>query len=57
MIGETLGGPAGLVAASVPDLTSRSVDGVLRFELSPHLSIHHTHDGEAGGGRTWHLSF
>lgn len=58
MVGETLGGAAGLVAESVPALTSQTVDGMLRFELSPHLSLNGDHDGcEAGGGRKWHLSF
>ena len=34
-----LGGERGLLARSIPPLTSRTVDGALRFELSPHFGI------------------
>lgn len=56
MVGEALGGRAGFLADSVPHLSVRRVDGSLRFELAPHLSIGHADtDGMAGGSR-WQMS-
>jgi len=58
MVGQALGSPSGLMAGSVPEVTSREVDGTVRFELTPHLSIsrHEDHDCNAGGGQKWQLS-
>jgi hypothetical protein len=55
VIGTALGGSKGLLARSIPPLTPRSVDGAIRFELSPHLGIHDDRD-EVLGGRRWQIS-
>lgn len=55
VIGSAPGGARGLLAKSIPPLTSRTVDGALRFELSPHLGIHDDRD-EVLGGRRWQIS-
>lgn len=54
-IGDAIGGNAGLLAGSIPQLTAVDVSGALRFELTPHLSSGHGQDGETEG-RPWHLS-
>jgi hypothetical protein len=54
-IGTTIGGERGLLARSIPPLTSRTVEGVVRFELSPHFGIHDDRE-ETGGGRAWQIS-
>ncbi|WP_454659090.1 serine protease [Bosea beijingensis] len=54
-VGDAIGGNAGLLAGSIPQLTAVDVGGSLRFELTPHLSSGHEHDGEAEG-KPWHLS-
>jgi hypothetical protein len=54
-IGPELGSPKGLLAGNTPPLTSRMVDGALRFELAPHFGIHDDKD-ETLGGRTWQIS-
>ena len=53
-IGGAIGSEKGLLAKSIHPLTARSVDGSLRFELSPHLGIHD--DEESEGGRAWQIS-
>lgn len=55
MVGEALGGEAGLLADSVPLLDARSQDGAIRFELTPHLALGHAHENEAGG-MPWRIS-
>jgi hypothetical protein len=54
-IGTTIGSRRGLLAKSIPPLTARTVDGLVRFELSPHFGIHDDRD-DTGGGRTWQIS-
>lgn len=54
MIGDSLGTGLGLLERSIRPLTSGMVDGALRFELNPHLSLDHEH--EELGGRQWTIS-
>lgn len=54
-IGNAIGGGKGLLAKSMPPLTSRTVEGTLRFELTPHLGIHDDQD-DPQGGRVWQIS-
>ena len=54
-IGTAIGGERGLLAKSIPPLTARTVNGLVRFELSPHFGIHDDRD-DIGGGRTWQTS-
>lgn len=54
-IGPEIGSERGLLARSTPPLTSRVIDGSVRFELSPHFGIHDDRD-EAQGGRRWQIS-
>ena len=54
-IGNTIGGQRGLLAKSIPPLTARTVDGLVRFELTPHFGIHDDRE-DTGGGRTWQTS-
>jgi hypothetical protein len=55
VIGSAVGGAKGLLARSIPPLTSRTVDGAVRFELSPHFGIHDDRD-DVLGGRRWQIS-
>jgi hypothetical protein len=54
-IGSAIGGERGLLAGNMPPLTSDEVDGVVRFELSPHFGIHDDVD-DPDGGRVWQIS-
>jgi hypothetical protein len=54
-IGAAIGSEKGLLARNTPPLTSRTVDGAVRFELSPHFGIHDDQHDEQGG-RTWQIS-
>jgi hypothetical protein len=54
-IGEALESPKGLVGGTIAPLTARTVDGELRFELSPHFGIHDDKDDETGS-RQWQIS-
>ena len=54
-ISTAIGGEKGLLAKSVAPLSSRKVDGTVRFELAPHIGIHDDrHD--VLGGRSWQIS-
>jgi hypothetical protein len=54
-ISSAIGGEKGLLAKSVAPMSSRKVDGTVRFELSPHIGIHDDrHD--ILGGRSWQIS-
>jgi hypothetical protein len=53
-IGAAPGGEKGLLPGHIPPLTSRVVDGALRFELTPHFGIHE-HDDDHGS-RQWEIS-
>jgi hypothetical protein len=54
-IGAEVGGERGLLLKSIPPLISRTVDGAVRFELSPHFGIHEDED-DTYGGRAWQIS-
>lgn len=54
-IGSVLGGDRGLLIQSTPPLTSQTIDGALRFELSPHFGIHDDRD-DPEGGLAWQIS-
>jgi hypothetical protein len=54
-IGTAFGSEKGLLARSIQPLMARTVDGAVRFELSPHFGIHDDKD-EAHGGRAWQIS-
>lgn len=54
-IGASIGGEKGLLAKGISPLTSRVVDGGVRFELSPHFNLCDDED-EVQGGRRWQLS-
>lgn len=54
-IGETLESPKGMVGGTIAPLTARTVDGALRFELSPHFGIHDDCCDEMGS-RQWQIS-
>ena len=54
-IGEALESPKGMVGGTIAPFMARSVDGELRFELSPHFGIHDDEDDEMGS-RQWQIS-
>jgi hypothetical protein len=54
-IGEALQSPKGMVPGKIAPFTARTVDGGLRFELSPHFGIHSDEDDEMGS-RQWQIS-
>jgi len=54
-IGEALESPKGMVGGTIAPFMARTVDGALRFELSPHFGIHDDEDDEMGG-RQWQIS-
>jgi hypothetical protein len=54
-IGPALGGENGLLARSLRPVTSQTVDGEVRFELSPHFGIASDED-DVYGGRAWQIS-
>jgi hypothetical protein len=54
-VGSVIGGDKGLLVQGTPPLTSRTIDGAVRFELFPHFGIHDDRD-DPEGGRTWQIS-
>ena len=54
-IGGALESSKGLVGGTIAPLMARTVDGELRFELSPHFGIHDDKDDETGS-RQWQIS-
>jgi hypothetical protein len=54
-IAQAIGSEKGLLATTLAPLTSRIVDGTLRFELAPHFGIRDDKDEELGG-RPWQIS-
>ena len=54
-IGDIPGGAAGILGRRMAPLSVRTVNGGLRFELSPHLGIHDDSD-ELMGDRQWQIS-
>lgn len=55
-VGAAPGGEKGLLPGYIPPLTSRVVDGSLRFELTPHFGIDLHHEDEHYGSRQWEIS-
>jgi hypothetical protein len=53
--GSPAGGAAGLLETSIAPVTSRTVDGTVRFELSPHIGIRGD-ETEEMGERPWAIS-
>ena len=54
-IGETLESPKGMVGGTIAPFMARTVEGELRFELSPHFGIHDDEHDEMGS-RQWQIS-
>lgn len=50
--GSVAGGAAGLLQNSIAPVTTRTVDGTVRFELSPHIGIR-SDENEEMGERPW----
>lgn len=50
--GSVAGGAAGLLETSIAPVTSRTVDGTVRFEISPHVGIR-SDEHEEMGERPW----
>ena len=54
-IGPAIESSKGLLGRSTRPLAARTVDGILRFELTPHFGIHDDEDDDEGS-RAWHIS-
>ena len=54
-LGDVPGGARGLLGTHVPPFTSRTVDGAVRFELTPHLGLSED-DAPEEGERRWQIS-
>jgi hypothetical protein len=54
-IGEVLESPKGMVGGTIAPFMARTVDGALRFELSPHFGIHDDAHDEMGSAQ-WQIS-
>jgi len=55
-VGAALGSSKGMLASQVPPLTVRKENDVLRFELSPHLTLVGEDHEHYKGGRLWEVS-
>ena len=55
-IGESVGGELGMIQRALPPFAFRKVDGVIRFELTPHYSIAGDTEGTDQGDRQWEIS-
>ena len=55
-IGAVLGSSKGMVGSLVPPLTVSKQDGVLKFELSPHLNLNEEDHKHYKGGKQWQVS-
>ncbi len=55
-VGAVLGGEKGLLGTYVPPVTVRELDGALRFERTPHLSLSGEDHDHYQGGRSWEVS-
>ena len=55
-VGAVLGSSKGIVGSLVPPVTVRKQDGVLRFELSPHLNLSGEDHEHYKGGKIWQIS-
>ncbi len=55
-IGAVLGSEKGMVGALVPPVTVSKQDGILKFELSPHLNLNEEDHKHYKGGKQWQVS-
>jgi hypothetical protein len=55
-VGAALGSSKGILGSHLPPLTVRRESGVLRFELSPHMSLTGDDHENYKGGRQWEVS-
>jgi hypothetical protein len=55
-IGAVLGSSKGIVDSLVPPVTVSKQDGVLKFELSPHLNLNEEDHKHFKGGKQWQVS-
>ena len=55
-VGAVLGGAKGMLGTHIPPVAVRDLDGILRFELSPHLSLSGEDHDHYQGGRPWEVS-
>lgn len=55
-VGAVLGSSKGMVGALVPPVTVSKQDGVLKFELSPHLNLNGEDHEHYKGGKQWQVS-
>lgn len=55
-VGAVLGSSKGMVGSLVPPVTVSKKDGVLKFELSPHLSLSGEDHENYKGGKQWQVS-
>ena len=55
-VGAVLGSSKGMVATLVPPVTVSKQDGVLKFELSPHLNLSGEVHEHYKGGKQWQVS-
>ena len=55
-VGAVLGSSKGMVGTLVPPVTVSKQDGVLKFELSPHLNLSGEDHEHYKGGKLWQIS-
>ena len=55
-VGAVLGSSKGMVGTLVPPVTVSKQDGVLKFELSPHLNLSGEDHEHYKGGKRWQVS-
>ncbi len=55
-VGAVLGSNKGMVGSLVPPVTVSKRDGVLKFELSPHLNLSGEDQEHYKGGKLWQIS-
>jgi len=55
-VGAALGSSKGLLGTQVPPLNARQEDGMVHFELSPHLNLEGEDHDHYEGGRRWEPS-
>lgn len=55
-VGAVLGSSKGMVGSLVPPVTVSKQDGVLKFELSPHLNLSGEDHEHYKGGKLWQIS-
>lgn len=55
-VGAVLGSSKGMVGSLVPPVTVTKQDGILKFELSPHLNLNGEDHEHYKGGKQWQVS-